>query len=175
VINKEELWEQVYKVARQSASRCARIHRNLVSSDDVYQHLNLWAVEHWHKIEEWEGQESLVFKLKRTFHNEAQKFAAKERAYKSKSKPKTEIKELNLTPKEVEPEIINEIVRIPANRKKKVIKRTIEIEESETDEEIQEEIVKIPKIKKEIKISRDEMKNKLYEINKQRLHNELFS
>lgn len=94
---------------------------------------------------------------------------------KSKSKPKTEIKELNLTPKEVEPEIINEIVRIPANRKKKVIKRTIEIEESETDEEIQEEIVKIPKIKKEIKISRDEMKNKLYEINKQRLHNELFS
>jgi len=93
---------------------------------------------------------------------------------KSKSKPKTEIKELKFAPKEVEPEIINEVVRIPANRKKKIIKRTIEIEESETDEEIQEEIVKIPKIKKEIKISRDEMKNKLYEINNQRLHNELF-
>jgi RNA polymerase sigma factor (sigma-70 family) len=87
VVDKDLLWETVYKVARQSATRCARIHRNLVSSDDVYQHLNLWALEHWHKIEEWEGQESLIFKLKRTFHNEAQKFAAKERAFKSKSKP----------------------------------------------------------------------------------------
>jgi DNA-directed RNA polymerase sigma subunit (sigma70/sigma32) len=44
-------------------------------------------VEHWHKIEEWEGQDSLVFKLRRTFNNESQKFAAKERAYKTKSIP----------------------------------------------------------------------------------------
>jgi RNA polymerase sigma factor (sigma-70 family) len=85
--NKEQLWETVYKCARLSASRCVRIHNNLVTADDVYQHLNLWAVEHWHKIEEWEGQDSLVFKLKRTFNNESQKFAAKERAYKSKSVP----------------------------------------------------------------------------------------
>ena len=83
----DELWETIYKVARLAASRCVRIHRNLVSSDDVFQHLSLWAVEHWHKVEEWEGQDSLVFKLRRTFNNEAQKFAAKERAYKSKSSP----------------------------------------------------------------------------------------
>jgi RNA polymerase sigma factor (sigma-70 family) len=83
----EELWETVYKVARLSATRCVRIHRNLISADDVFQQLNLWALEHWHKIEEWEGQNSLVFKLKRTFNNEAQKFAAKERAQQSKSSP----------------------------------------------------------------------------------------
>lgn len=95
---------------------------------------------------------------------------------KSKTKPKVEVKELpKKEEKEQEPEIVEEVVRIPANRRKKIVKRTIEIEESETDEEIVEEIVKIPKIKKEVKISRDEMKNKLYEINKQRLHSELFS
>jgi RNA polymerase sigma factor (sigma-70 family) len=85
--DKELLWESVYKVARYSATRCVRIHRNLVSADDVFQHLSLWAVEHWHKIEEWEGQDSLVFKLRRTFNNESQKFVARERAYKSKSIP----------------------------------------------------------------------------------------
>jgi RNA polymerase sigma factor (sigma-70 family) len=84
---KDLLWEQVYKVARLSAARCTRIHRHLVTADDVFQHLNLWALEHWHKIEEWEGQDSLVFKLRRTFNNESQKFAARERAYKSKSIP----------------------------------------------------------------------------------------
>jgi DNA-directed RNA polymerase specialized sigma24 family protein len=83
--NKEELLDQVFKVAKMASQRTARIHRNIVSSDDVYQHLNLWALEHWHKIEEWENQESLVFKLRRTFNNEGQKFAAKERAYKSRS------------------------------------------------------------------------------------------
>jgi hypothetical protein len=90
-------------------------------------------------------------------------------------KAKKEIKELSVNKKEVEPEIIEEVVRIPANRHKKIVKRTIEIEESETDEEIVEEIVKIPKMKKEVKVSRDEMKKKLIENNKQRLHNELFS
>jgi hypothetical protein len=96
---------------------------------------------------------------------------------KAKPKPeaKVEVTELKKEVKEQEPEIVQEIVRIPANRRKKIVKRTIEIEESETDEEIVEEIVKIPKIKKEVKISRDQMKNKLYEVNKQRLHNELFS
>jgi hypothetical protein len=71
--DKQLLWETVYKVARLSATRCVRIHRHLVTADDVFQHLSLWAVEHWHKIEEWEGQDSLVFKLKRTFNNESQK------------------------------------------------------------------------------------------------------
>jgi RNA polymerase sigma factor (sigma-70 family) len=83
--DKELMWETVYTVARLSAARCVRIHRNLVTTDDVFQHLNLWALEHWHKIEEWEGQDSLVFKLRRTFNNESQKFAAKERAHRTKS------------------------------------------------------------------------------------------
>jgi len=94
---------------------------------------------------------------------------------KKASKPKKEIKELPINKKEVEPEIIEEVVRVPANRRKKIVKRTIEIEESETDEEIVEEVVKIPKMKKEVKVSRDEMKKRLIESNKQRLHNELFS
>lgn len=81
------MWETVYTVARLAAVRCVRIHRNLVSVDDVFQHLNLWALEHWHKIEEWQHQDSLVFKLKRTFNNESQKFVAKERAYRTKSVP----------------------------------------------------------------------------------------
>lgn len=84
---KDALWEVVYRCARASATRCTRIHRNLVTADDVFQHLNLWALEHWHKIEEWEGQDSLTFKLKRTFNNESQKFAAKERAHRAKSMP----------------------------------------------------------------------------------------
>lgn len=84
---KDALWEVVYRCARVSATRCTRIHRNLVTADDVFQHLNLWAVEHWHKIEEWDGQQSLTFKLKRTFNNEAQKYAAKERAHRTKSTP----------------------------------------------------------------------------------------
>ena len=84
---KDTLWEVVYRCARASATRCTRIHRNLVTADDVFQHLNLWALEHWHKIEEWEEQDSLIFKLKRTFNNESQKFAAKERAHRAKSLP----------------------------------------------------------------------------------------
>ena len=83
----DELWETVYRLARLSATRCVRIHRNLVTVDDVFQHLNLWALEHWHKIVEWEQQESLTHKLKRTFNNESQKYAAKERAYRSKTSP----------------------------------------------------------------------------------------
>lgn len=77
------------------------------------------------------------------------------------------------------PELVEEVVRVPANRRKKIIKRTIEIEESETDEEVIEEIVKIPKssktTKKEVKINKDDIKKKLIEDNKQRLLNELFS
>jgi RNA polymerase sigma factor (sigma-70 family) len=68
-----------------SATRSKRMHRNLVSVDDVYQHLSLWALEHWHKIEEWSQDDSLSFKLRKTFNNEAQKMIAKERAFKSRS------------------------------------------------------------------------------------------
>lgn len=93
----------------------------------------------------------------------------------AKKVSKVEVKELEVNKKVAEPEVINEVVRIPANRRKKIVKRTIEIEESETDEEVVEEIVKIPKIKKEVKLSHQEMKKKLIEVNKQRLHNELFS
>jgi hypothetical protein len=92
-----------------------------------------------------------------------------------KVKPTTETKTFEANNKEDEVEVVNEVVRIPANKKKKVIKRTIEIEETESEEEIQEEIVKIPKMKKEVRISRDEMKAKLIESNKSRLLNELFS
>jgi hypothetical protein len=90
---------------------------------------------------------------------------------KKQVKAKVEIKELPIK-NDDEPEIIEEIVRIPANRKKKIVKRTIEIEESETDEEIQEEIVKIPKAKKnEIKPKVETEKERI----KGRLMNELFS
>jgi len=91
-----------------------------------------------------------------------------------KEKVQIEVKELKTTKKELAPEVIEEVVRIPANRRKKIVKRTIEIEESETDEEVVEEIVRIPKMKKEIKYSRDEMKNKLINQNLDRLNNELF-
>lgn len=81
----DEVWETIYTVARQVASRSNRMHRNLISTDDLYQHMSLWALEHWHKIEEWQEQDSLRFKLRKTFYNEAQKYAAKERARYSRS------------------------------------------------------------------------------------------
>lgn len=91
------------------------------------------------------------------------------------AKPKIEVKEFETEKKTIEPEIVEEVVRVPGNRRKKIVKRTIEIEESGTDEEVIEEVVRIPKMKKEVNISRDEMKKRLIENNKQRLHNELFS
>jgi RNA polymerase sigma factor (sigma-70 family) len=45
----------------------------------------LWALEHWHKIEQWQAEESLKFKLRKTFYNEAQKYVAKERSHLSRS------------------------------------------------------------------------------------------
>jgi hypothetical protein len=92
---------------------------------------------------------------------------------KKQVKAKVEIKELPIK-NDDEPEIIEEIVRIPATRKKKIVKRTIETEESETDEEIQEEIIKIPKAvkaKQEIKPKVETEKERI----KGRLMNELFS
>ena len=81
----DKVWETIYGTARQVASRSNRIHRGLVTTDDIYQHLSLWALEHWHKIEEWEQQESLKFKLRRTFYNEAQKYVARERMHHSRT------------------------------------------------------------------------------------------
>lgn len=83
--NQDKVWETIYGVARQVSSRSNRMHRNLVSTDDLYQHMSLWALEHWHKIEEWESQDSLKFKLRKTFYNEAQKYVAKERQRHSRS------------------------------------------------------------------------------------------
>jgi RNA polymerase sigma factor (sigma-70 family) len=81
----DEVWDVIYSVARQIASRSGRIHRGLVTTDDMYQHLSLWALEHWHKIEQWEQEESLKYKLRKTFFNEAQKYVAKERQRYSRS------------------------------------------------------------------------------------------
>lgn len=81
----DKVWETIYSIARQVASRSNRIHRGLVSTDDLYQHMSLWALEHWHKIEQWQKEESLKYKLRRTFYNEAQKYVAKERSRYSRS------------------------------------------------------------------------------------------
>lgn len=81
----DEVWEVIYSVAKQIASRSGRIHRGLVTTDDMYQHLSLWALEHWHKIEQWQNEDSLKYKLRKTFFNEAQKYVAKERQRYSRS------------------------------------------------------------------------------------------
>ena len=67
------------------ATRANRIHRGLVTTDDLYQHMSLWALEHWHKIEQWSEEESLKFKLRKTFYNEAQKYVARERQRHSRA------------------------------------------------------------------------------------------
>lgn len=78
-----------------------------------------------------------------------------------------------------EPEVKNEVIRIKAPKKKKIIKRVIEVEEPSSDEEIQEEIVKIPRSKKDIVYDTNE-KNPKSIIDKrsaqinQRLFNDIF-
>lgn len=95
---------------------------------------------------------------------------------KAKAKKTVEVKTLERQNSEQPPEIVEQIVKIPASKKKRVVKRTIEIEESDdTEEEVEEQIVRIPKIKNNVKFSREEMKNKLYQMNQQRLAAELFS
>ena len=81
----DKVWETIYGVARQVATRSNRMHRGIVTADDLYQHLSLWALEHWHKVEQWQAEESLKFKLRKTFYNEAQKYVAKERSHLSRS------------------------------------------------------------------------------------------
>ncbi len=60
--SQDKVWETIYGVARQVATRANRMHRGIVTTDDVYQHLSLWALEHWHKVEQWTAEESLKFK-----------------------------------------------------------------------------------------------------------------
>jgi hypothetical protein len=91
--------------------------------------------------------------------------------------PEEKEKPVIVKPAEQKEIIIKEVVRVPSKPKqKKVIHRTLEIEESDdTEEEIVEEVIKVPKIKNNIKFNRDEMKKKLIEANSKRLLNELFS
>lgn len=81
----DKIWETIYAVAKQVASRSNRIHRGLVTTDDLFQHMSLWALEHWHKVEQWQAEDSLKYKIRKTFFNEAQKYAAKERQRYSRS------------------------------------------------------------------------------------------
>ncbi len=83
-VEKSPLWDTVYKLARTASRYSAKINRNAVPVEDIFQHLIVWALSHWHKIDEWNEQQSLAFKLRRTYANEAQKFVTKERAYKSR-------------------------------------------------------------------------------------------
>ncbi len=57
--SQDKVWETIYGVARQVATRANRMHRGIVTTDDVYQHLSLWALEHWHKVEQWTAEEVL--------------------------------------------------------------------------------------------------------------------
>lgn len=99
------------------------------------------------------------------------------KAEKAKARKQETVFDMGSVAKELKPEIVEEVIRVPAKPKqKKIVKRTLEIEESDdTEEEVVEEIVKVPKMKKEVKINRDEMKKKLIEANSKRLLNELFS
>jgi hypothetical protein len=147
-----------------------------INKDEEEEHVKLSRNELLAKARQIKAEKALAkkFSEKVDINKETE---VKKPAKSKKVEKKIEVKELIFKEDEIanNPEIVEEVVRVPANRRKKIVKRTIEIEESETDEEVIEEIVKIPKMKKEIKISRDEMKKKMIENNKQRLHNELFS
>lgn len=80
----DELWAIIYKQARVTARHINKINRNAVPTDDIFQTLTLWALEHWNKIEQWDEEDSLLHKLRKTYSNEAQKYATKQRAFKSK-------------------------------------------------------------------------------------------
>lgn len=82
----QKIWAEIYKAARLSSARTARVGRYLVSQADAFQNSIVWALEHWHKIIEWHTEESLSFKLRKTFVNEGQKLISKERAMRSNVK-----------------------------------------------------------------------------------------
>jgi RNA polymerase sigma factor (sigma-70 family) len=77
-------WDEIYKAARLSSSRTQRTGRGIVPSSDAFQNSVVWALEHWHKIVEWDEEGSLPFKLRKTFNNEGQKAVAKERQAQSR-------------------------------------------------------------------------------------------
>lgn len=106
--------------------------------------------------------------------------AVKEEKKKPKQKIEKKTLEINdmedLRKAEEEFEVKKEVLRVVAPKKKRVVKRVIEVEETSSEEEIIEEVVKVPKTKtKEIKINREEMKAKIEDKNKQRLMAELFN
>lgn len=83
---------------------------------------------------------------------------AKQKKKKAKSVKKTLdldlTKEIQMDAKREEQEkLINEVIKVKAPAKKRIIKRVIEVEEPSTDEEVQEEVVIKPRVravKKEI-------------------------
>lgn len=95
-----------------------------------------------------------------------------------KKKPKAKAKNntLNLQLPNANNDVneVEETIKIKAPKKKKVIKRIIEVEESDTEEEVVEEIKRIPKAQKEVRISRKEMISKLAEQNRQVMMSQLF-
>lgn len=95
---------------------------------------------------------------------------------KKKPKAKQNAKTLNLQLPTVNNDVneVEETIKIKAPKKKKVIKRIIEVEESDTEEEVVEEIKRIPKAQKEVRISRKEMIGKLAEQNRQVMMSQLF-
>lgn len=93
---------------------------------------------------------------------------------KAKQNPKPKTLNLQLPNADNDVNEVEETIKIKAPKKKKVIKRIIEVEESDTEEEVVEEIKRIPKAQKEVRISRKEMISKLAEQNRQVMMSQLF-
>lgn len=107
---------------------------------------------------------------------------AKKELEKAKKTPKAKAKTLeindmeDLRKAEEEFEVKKEVLRVVAPKKKRVVKRIIEVEETSSEEEVIEEVVKVPKTKtKEVKVNRTEAKAKIADNNKARLMAELFN
>lgn len=97
----------------------------------------------------------------------------KSRSKKQQEQPQ-ETKTLELTLPEKEEIEVNETIKVKAPKKKKVIKRVVEVEESDTEEEVIEEVVRVPRKQKDVATSRKVMLDKLVEQNRMKLMNELF-
>lgn len=95
---------------------------------------------------------------------------------KTAKKKKTQKKDrsLNLELPQREDTEVTETIRVKAPSKKKIIKRTVEVEESDTEEEVIEEVVRVPRKTNEVKVSRKAMLDKLAEQNRMRLLSEIF-
>lgn len=94
-------------------------------------------------------------------------------AKKRVPKQKTLNLELSPEPKNDVKEV-TETIKIKAPKKKKIVKRIVEVEESDTEEEVIEEVVRVPKAQKEVKISRKMMLDKLAEQNREIMMRQLF-